>query len=699
MRECERGFTLVELIVAVGITVVLLAAGGVWLLGMHPGALRNAADEFDAELAAARAIAASSGNGATIGVVPRVDGQGTTMPGFVLRVYSGRPTAPNAVQPTNVAALSSPTTVREATFGSPSFALFFDSAGEVTGARSYPAIDAHGGVSFPVIAQQPPCPANGIRLTFTSAQGATATRTLPCAAWVAGGSGSAAPSPTPNPPHIVPDVMVAHWTGDVYGALNFYVAEFGYMHWYADPKDNGCDAMTTFATPNPYSPPQSSQEAALPPMPPATPFSWANTMYGGNANDPQSHFQLRPIAGIPGMCTLSIADDYGQEATASVQVMGDLHATTSTTLTWQLPDTSAKTITLAKVWDSDPLLLQESGPCAGLVNVTESSHNAPPSPGPSPASTGTLTITPTGITGSCTLQVTDQYHETPFVPVTVQVNAEPFDTWPEEIQLGVGGSKISMRSAPNVARLINLVLGGGVASALTSGCYAAALTSSGSPDPLPSAVANWAHLYTGIYIDPNGCFVNSGGAPVSGTAAVIVYEPNGNAKTFSTGPSTTCFGTYASIGSWVPSPPRNTVDAGLRISAGTSAGSCIVAITDGTTVTPVLDHGLSSVNIVAAETITLELTTPHGCSVRTGQVETCLWYGKASYSPTCYWTISGQGTFALNSQDTATFGLITTASAWQNQLQSAITDYMNNNAGGAGAASGSTGGNTSGCPT
>jgi prepilin-type N-terminal cleavage/methylation domain-containing protein len=600
--ERERGFTLIEMVTAVAITVILLGAGGVWMLSMHPGSLRNAADDFDADLAAARAIAASSGNGATIAIVPRATG------GFVLRVYSGRPTAANAVQPANVAQLTSAASVREATFGTPPFALFFDSAGEPTGAASYPNVDAQGNVTFAMIAQQPPCPPGGITLTFGDAQGATVTRTLACTSAVAG-VGTANPSPTPNPPHIVPNTMVAHWTGDTFGALTFYVAEFGYTHWYADPRDNACDAMTTFATPNPYSPPQSAREAAAPPAPPPTPYSWANTMYGGNANDPQSHFALNPVPGTPGVCTLAIADDYGQEATAQVQVMGDLHATTPATLTWQLPDTSPRTVTFAKVWDSEPIALQESGPCASLVTVAQSGGSTPPSPDPATAATATLSITPTGARGSCTLLVTDQYHETPFVPVTITVSSQ-FQTWPEQIQLGAGGVAVSYapRSAFDFVAWLNHLAGGGVAQASTPGCYAYALTyPGGAADPAP-AQAN----AVGVYTDANGCFLTSNGGPPATHGAVVAYEPGGNTASYNIAPQTTCNGTTASTGGWNPSSAQG-VQVGLQVLAGGAAGTCNVALTDRVTATPTMDHGLAVIHSQSGYTMQVLLVSEN-CS-------------------------------------------------------------------------------------
>ncbi|MBV8490497.1 MAG: hypothetical protein JO199_08210, partial [Candidatus Eremiobacteraeota bacterium] len=66
MMESQRGSTLIELLVAVGAIVLLAVAGGVFLLGMRPGALAQATTDVDAALAAAHALASTSGNGATI---------------------------------------------------------------------------------------------------------------------------------------------------------------------------------------------------------------------------------------------------------------------------------------------------------------------------------------------------------------------------------------------------------------------------------------------------------------------------------------------------------------------------------------------------------------------------------------------------------------------------------------------------------
>ena len=79
----QRGFTLVELVVAVGI-VALLTVAVTMSLALRPGALRATAASFDASFGTARAIAATSGNGATIVVAPRTDAHGNRLPGFTL---------------------------------------------------------------------------------------------------------------------------------------------------------------------------------------------------------------------------------------------------------------------------------------------------------------------------------------------------------------------------------------------------------------------------------------------------------------------------------------------------------------------------------------------------------------------------------------------------------------------------------------
>jgi prepilin-type N-terminal cleavage/methylation domain-containing protein len=445
MGARERGFTLVEIVVAVGISVILLVAGGAWMLGMRPGALRNAADDFDADFAAARAIAGGSGNGATIAFLPRI---GT--PGFIMRVYSGRPTASGAVTTTNVMDVTSGATVSEATFGSPPFAIFLNSAGYPTGTGQYPNVSGTS-VSFPVIAQQPPCPSNGIVLTFANAQGATATRSLQCNADVAGAA-TADPSPTPNVPKLAPSFMLAHWTSDT-GPLHFIAAEFGYFHWYASAIGNTCATQSsdtgappaTFANGWPYSLTTAGEMSASP-APPAAPYSWPT----GDPNDPPATFRLSPVLHDGGLCTVRIVDDYNQEADANVQVMGDLQSSLSS-LTFLSPTAPAQTLTFGKTFDSETLNLQAArSACAGVVAVT---IPPPPAAQSAPSTTPTLatmTVTPVSA-GSCTLVVGDQYGEpTIAIPINVKA-AATLSVWPPAVEYPLAGTSLGPCAA-NQAR-------------------------------------------------------------------------------------------------------------------------------------------------------------------------------------------------------------------------------------------------------
>ncbi len=560
----ERGFTLIETVIATAIAVMLLAAGGMWLLGMHPGALRNAVDDFDANLAAARATATTSGNGATMVFVPRHDGAS----GFELRVYSGRPKAPNLVFATNVMPVVSDATVQEATFGAPPFALFFSSAGLPTGTAHYPAIDAQGAITFPVIAQQPPCPAKGIVLTFRSPQGATETRTLRCDDYVYG-TPIPNPSPTPLLPKITPAWMTAHWTTDTGGALTFIAAEFGYTHWFAKG-DAACDGLATYDDPVPYATPPSAQEATLAPMPPGVPYSYPNTTV--DPNDPPAPFRLSPIAGTPGECTLAIVDDYGQTATATVQVMGDLTPSVPS-LTFTKPTDPPQRIDFTKTWDSEPLGLLAGGNCGGLLTVAASPVNPLPAPTDAPSEAAmhaTLTVTPLRA-GACTLVVTDQYHE-PLVHIPVTVKSPPApQAWPAGVTYPTLAGAIIAQAAPCA---INQPM-----------AY--------DGDPSSSkALANASDGFGyGLGTDANGCMIwtasNTQGhapnTPVDDTKdpSIVIHE-DGYAGAFS--PSGTCNQSALQFAGWTTAKGSGPT-TGVVMSPLAPTGSCTLSFADGSSKT------------------------------------------------------------------------------------------------------------------
>ncbi len=507
---------------------------------MRPGALRGALDDFDSNVAAAKALAASSGNGATLVFAPQTGGA----PGFTLRVYAGRPNASNAVTATNTMAAISSTSVKEAHFGNPPFAIFLSSAGYPTGTANYPSLDAQENPTFNVIAQQPPCPSGGIVLTFTSAQGVTATRTLPCNTSVAFAAGTD-PTPTPNPLRISPTYLLAHDTTDS-GPLKFKAAEYGYYHWYASTQNGAACQMgnsdtgaapVTFASPWPYAQPSPSSQGGIAPAAPAfAPYTWP----AGDPNDPPAWFQLSPVLHNGGVCTVTVADDYNQSGTVQVQVMGDL-----TPSTRSLSLTVGKGngfVNFTKTFDSEQLQLSAGGPCRGVVTAATSSGSFPGLPSSTPA-TAAVTVTPV-TQGSCTMIVQDQYGEQVQIGINVAAPPQNFSTWPATLVVGAGGAAVGITSTgaladttaqARISMLVNEFFGGAVAragSVYTGPCYAQAFGTSESVDTtLPSSVAT----ALGVSVTTDGCILNAdGSAPYGGstpTGVMVAYEPAGSGQT------------------------------------------------------------------------------------------------------------------------------------------------------------------------
>ncbi|MDE2482719.1 MAG: prepilin-type N-terminal cleavage/methylation domain-containing protein, partial [bacterium] len=514
--EGEHGFTLIELVVAVAIAVLLLAAGGAWMLGMHPGALRAAVNDVDADLDAARAIASSSGNGATLAFLPRAG-----RPGFEVRVYSGRPTRAGTVTPSTVMFVESDASVREATFGAPPFAIFLSSAGTPSGMGAYPQV-AGGVVSFPAVAAQPPCPASGaIVLTFANAQGARDTRTLRCDGVVVG-SAVANPPPSPNPLRLSPAIAVAHWTRDAY-PLQFAAAEYGYAQWIASATGTGCatrgsdtgGAPAIFPSPWPYRTPGPSASAN--PPPPNAPYTYPDLAV---PDDPPARFALQPVAGNGGICEVRVSDAFGQTASSQVQVMGDL-TPAPRTLTFASPHAAAQRLLLAKTWDNEPLALAYGGDCANIVATTTLAASTPSVASATPA-TVTLDVAPRAA-GTCAMQFTDQYRE-PWASIAVTVKSPPrFATWPQQLSVGANGAAVAQTTS---------------AATYTGACYAQARTLAGGVDtslPLLTAQA------LGVQVASDGCILNAdasgpygtstgGGTTGTPTGVMIAYEPVGSGQ-------------------------------------------------------------------------------------------------------------------------------------------------------------------------
>lgn len=185
--------------VAVGILALLLLAGAGFALGSRPLAIRTAVQQFDAQLHAARALAASTGNGATVVVQPLFSADGTRRQGFKALVYAGRPTG-SAMAASGIAPIASEADIEEASIGAPAFGIFISSSGHVSMQNGFPSSAEFDRVPTTAIAAEPACPAaNGYTLIFR-ANGSTETIQLPCGLAV---SGTPMPivtnTPTPTP--------------------------------------------------------------------------------------------------------------------------------------------------------------------------------------------------------------------------------------------------------------------------------------------------------------------------------------------------------------------------------------------------------------------------------------------------------------------------------------------------------------------
>jgi prepilin-type N-terminal cleavage/methylation domain-containing protein len=163
----DRGFTLIEVLIAVGL-VALVAVGAVGAtLSSRSMAVTTAAAGFDSLLDAARTTAREFPNGATIAFTRDAYGDG-----FIARLYHNRPgTAP--LEASTIPAVEGRVPLTEtATLGSPAFAIAIHAGGTIAGII--------GPVTSGSAAAETPCPASGAYHLVFSYAGSRAERTIPC---------------------------------------------------------------------------------------------------------------------------------------------------------------------------------------------------------------------------------------------------------------------------------------------------------------------------------------------------------------------------------------------------------------------------------------------------------------------------------------------------------------------------------------
>jgi prepilin-type N-terminal cleavage/methylation domain-containing protein len=185
----QRGFSLVEVTVAVAIVAVIAASTIAFALASRPTALWAATTQFDSMVSAARSIGAAYGDGATIFV--------SASPGpsnFRADLYAHRPsaTASATPMPSQVQPIIAQVAINESqVLGPPPFAVIIHGNGDIGVRKNYTRGD-------PVTDSEIPCPASNQLVFVFTVNGQTATRTLPCHSALAY-TGSTTEIPPGNP--------------------------------------------------------------------------------------------------------------------------------------------------------------------------------------------------------------------------------------------------------------------------------------------------------------------------------------------------------------------------------------------------------------------------------------------------------------------------------------------------------------------
>jgi prepilin-type N-terminal cleavage/methylation domain-containing protein len=193
-RACpaERGFTLIEIVMAVAIVVATVAAGVGLSLSSRSLAVATAAAEFDHLLDSTRTIARET-NGATIVFAPDAYGDGTEA-----RVLTAGPNG--TLLPTTMPIVHTRASVTEvAALGSAPFAFVLHATGRLGGRPGFRLGDT-------TTTAETPCPASGSFHFTIAAAGASVDRFVPCridlaatapVTLIAWPAASVAPLPTP----------------------------------------------------------------------------------------------------------------------------------------------------------------------------------------------------------------------------------------------------------------------------------------------------------------------------------------------------------------------------------------------------------------------------------------------------------------------------------------------------------------------